>query len=112
MNKELLKGNIDTMILAMLVEQNRYGYELSKAIRERSQGLFDLKESTLYLALKRLEHNGSISSYWSEEQGAGGRRKYYEMLPAGRADYKHRCQQWERLRQVMDQFMGGMLDEG
>lgn len=59
-NKEVLKGHIDTIILSLLHSRDMYGYELAKLVREKSEEQFELKEGTLYLSLKRLEKiNGS-----------------------------------------------------
>lgn len=63
-NKEILKGHIDTLILSLLHRRDMYGYELAKIVREKSDDQFELKEGTLYLSLKRLEKNEWVSSYW------------------------------------------------
>lgn len=70
-NKEVLKGHIDTLILSLLDLRDMYGYELAKLVREKSSNQFELKEGTLYLSLKRLEKNKWIQSYWGNEQGPG-----------------------------------------
>ena len=60
-NKEVLKGHIDTLILSLLHDRDMYGYEIAKFVREKSNEQFELKEGTLYLSLKRLEKtNGSL----------------------------------------------------
>lgn len=106
-NKEVLKGNIDTIILSLLIDEDRYGYEIAKLVREKSDNQFDLKEGTLYLSLKRLEKNDWISSYWGDEQGPGGRRKYYRLTPLGQESYQQKCKEWEFVKQIMDGFIGG-----
>ncbi|MDQ0880754.1 DNA-binding PadR family transcriptional regulator [Peribacillus sp. V2I11] len=63
-NKEVLEGHIDTLILSLLHRRDMYGFELAKIVREKSDDQFELKEGTLYLSLKRLEKNEWISSYW------------------------------------------------
>ncbi|MDF2558374.1 MAG: PadR family transcriptional regulator, partial [Bacillales bacterium] len=52
-NKEVLKGHIDTLILSLIHSRDMYGYELAKYVREKSENQFELKEGTLYLSLKR-----------------------------------------------------------
>lgn len=91
-NKEVLKGHIDTLILSLLQKNDRYGYEIAKIVREKSNNLFELKEGTLYLSLKRLEKNNWIESYWGDEQGPGGRRKYYKLTSLGEVGYKEKMQ--------------------
>ncbi|WP_020008116.1 PadR family transcriptional regulator [Salinicoccus albus] len=106
-NKEVLKGNIDTIILSLLTNKDRYGYEIAKLVREKSNNQFDLKEGTLYLSLKRLEKNKWIASYWGDEQGPGGRRKYYYLTPLGTEGYEQKCKEWEFVKQIIDEFIGG-----
>ncbi len=102
--KEMLKGYIDIIILSMLYDEDLYGYELAKRVKEKSDSAFELKEGTLYLSFKRMEQNGLIESYWGDE-GAGGRRKYYKLLPEGRESIKDRKNEWESLKQIIDMFL-------
>ena len=104
-DKEMLKGYIEVILLSQLAEQDRYGYELTKRIFEQSGQSFEVKEGTLYLALKRMENNGWIQSYWGDEETAGGRRKYYRLLPDGAARFEHKKREWRFIRSVMDTFM-------
>ncbi|WP_169082664.1 PadR family transcriptional regulator [Paenibacillus sp. PL91] len=107
LNKEVLKGHIDTLILSLLHSKDRYGYELAKLVREKSESQFDLKEGTLYLSLKRLENNKWITSYWGEEQGPGGRRKYYKLTSLGEEGFEQKRSEWQFLKKMMDSFIGG-----
>lgn len=106
LNKETLKGHIDTLILSILKEKDCYGYEIGKDVRNKSKGSFELKEGTMYLALKRLESKDLIESYWSEEQGAGGRRKYYKLTVTGVENLSTKKKEWNILKNVMDSFLG------
>ncbi|ATW26548.1 PadR family transcriptional regulator [Candidatus Formimonas warabiya] len=105
--KEMLKGYIDIIILSMLYGDDLYGYELGKRVKEQTQNNFELKEGTLYLAFKRLEQSGLIESYWGEES-IGGRRKYYRLLPEGRRHLSQRKREWEHLKRIMDLFLKGV----
>ena len=67
-----------------------YGYELAKLVREKSEEQFELKEGTLYRSVKRLEKNEWVESYWGDEQGPGGRRKYYKLTPLGKESYEEK----------------------
>lgn len=107
--KEMLKGYIDIIILSMLYGEDLYGYELAKRVREQTGNRFELKEGTLYLAFKRLEQSGLIESYWGDES-AGGRRKYYRLLPDGRAHIAARKKEWEHLKQIIDLFLRRVED--
>ncbi|MDQ1910314.1 PadR family transcriptional regulator [Paenibacillus sp. GD4] len=107
-DKELLKGNIDSMLLSLLLDKPMYGYELSKRVREKSRGQFELKEGTLYLALKRLEKHGYIEAFWGEEaESGGGRRKYYRLLRPGEERFLQKQAEWRFMRDIMDTFFGG-----
>lgn len=106
-NKEVLKGHIDTLILSLLHNRDMYGYELAKLVREKSEGQFELKEGTLYLSLKRLEKNEWIESYWGDEQGPGGRRKYYRLTPLGKESYEEKRKEWKFVKKIIDTFIEG-----
>ena len=106
-NKEVLKGHIDTIILSLLHSRDMYGYEIAKLVREKSDEQFELKEGTLYLSLKRLEKNKWISSYWGDEQGPGGRRKYYKLTPLGEEGFKEKCLEWEFVKKIIDTLLEG-----
>ncbi|MCT4782112.1 MULTISPECIES: PadR family transcriptional regulator [Exiguobacterium] len=104
-DKELLKGHIDTMILSLLEDCDMYGYEIAKVVHTRTDEAFELKEGTLYLSLKRLEKKGSVESYWGDEQGAGGRRKYYRVTAEGLAALERKKVEWRLVKQLMDLFL-------
>jgi PadR family transcriptional regulator, regulatory protein PadR len=106
-NKEVLKGHIDTVILSLLHTRDMYGYELAKLVREKSKEQFELKEGTLYLSLKRLEKNEWISSYWGAEKGPGGRRKYYKLTPLGEEGFEEKCAEWKFIKKIIDSFIEG-----
>jgi PadR family transcriptional regulator, regulatory protein PadR len=95
------------LILSLLNRKDMYGYELAKIVREKSEVQFELKEGTLYLSLKRLEKNKWIESYWGDEQGPGGRRKYYKLTPVGQEGYTEKRTEWQFLKKIMDSFLDG-----
>ncbi|MGG0554715.1 PadR family transcriptional regulator [Priestia aryabhattai] len=106
-SREILKGHIDTLILSLLHQRDMYGYELAKIVREKSEEQFELKEGTLYLSLKRLEKNNWISSYWGDEQGPGGRRKYYKVTALGNQNFEAKRLEWQFVKKMMDSFLWG-----
>ena len=101
---DLIRGHTDAVILARLCEGDSYGYEINKSISRASQGLYELKEATLYTAFKRLEEAGCISSYWGE-QGTGARRKYYSVTADGRAVYKQKLDEWLEAKRLLDKLL-------
>lgn len=106
-SKEALKGYIDTIILSIIKKQDCYGYEIAKTVRDYSEGAFELKEGTLYLALKRLETNSYIQSYWDDGASNGGRRKYYKMTEEGFEFLGYKKEEWTFMKAMMDYFLGG-----
>ncbi len=103
-SSDLLRGHTDTILLGLLAEGDKYGYELSKLIYERSGERYELKEATMYSSLRRLESLEFISAYWGEES-QGGRRKYYHISAAGRRMHKQLIDEWARAREILDTLM-------
>ena len=103
-SSDLLRGHTDTIILKLLLNGDKYGYEVSKLIYAKSKGEYELKEATMYSSLKRLENDGSITSYWGDET-QGGRRKYYKITEKGKRIYSENKQNWEYAKQVLDQLL-------
>lgn len=104
MNAEMLKGTIDLLILSVLADKDNYGYEISKAIKERTKGEFEIQEATLYLSLKRLEKQGAISAYWGD-QSQGGRRKYYSMTDEGLKLLHQIVADWKKTTEIVNRFL-------
>ena len=103
---DLIRGNIDTIILRVLKDGDNYGYEIMKAISEGSAGEYILKEPTLYSSLKRLEKAQFITGYWGS-QTQGGRRKYYSLTEQGLTAYNDNVKAWNQAKRVIDQLIGG-----
>lgn len=83
MNKELKKGIIDIIILSILSKNDSYGYELAKIIKNKSNGLYPIKEGTLYAAFKRLEAKNYVTNYWVHTK-VNNKRKYYKITSLGK----------------------------
>lgn len=104
MNKEMLKGTIDILILSVLNQGDNYGYEISRTIKARTEGLFEILEATMYLSLKRLEKQKAIDFYWGNESG-GGRRKYYKITESGKERLSQLIKDWKETVQVVELFI-------
>ena len=101
---DLIRGHTDAVILARLLRGDSYGYEINRVISTLSSGRFELKEATLYTAFKRLEEQGLITSYWGDS-GAGARRRYYAITPAGvEACFRLRAE-WKETKDIMDKLL-------
>jgi len=79
---QALKGHLDVLLLATLEDGPRHGYAIKEALRENSNGRFDLPTGTVYPALHRLEDAGLIAGTWSVTDGR--RRRSYRLTPTGR----------------------------
>lgn len=101
---DLIRGHTDAIILARLMRSDSYGYEINKTISTLSSGRFELKEATLYTAFRRLEEGGLIASYWGGS-GAGARRRYYTITPAGREACDRLLGEWRETREIMDKLL-------
>lgn len=103
-SSDLLRGHTDTMILKLLMDGDKYGYEISKLIQTNSSGEYELKEATMYSSLKRLESDGNITSYWGDES-QGGRRRYYRITAKGKRTHSENKDNWEYAKRILDQLL-------
>lgn len=104
MSSDLLRGHTDTIILKLLMDDDKYGYEITKLVYEHSGHKYELKEATMYSSLKRLENDGHIISYWGDET-QGGRRKYYRITNRGRELYQTNKQGWDDAKRILDHLL-------
>lgn len=100
MERDLVRGNIPTMILALLAEGPSYAYQMSEEIKRRTSGSISLLDGTLYNSLKQMEESGLVRSYW-ESQPNGRERRYYEIREDGRTELKHRLDRWATFQSAM-----------
>lgn len=103
-SSDLLRGHTDTIVLRILMDGDSYGYEIYKKIIEKSNGLYELKEATLYSSFRRLEQDGNINSYWGDET-QGGRRKYYKITQLGENTYNLNKQDWEFSKTIIEKLL-------
>lgn len=103
-SSDLLRGHTDTIILKLLADGDKYGYEISKLVNAGSNGEYELKEATMYSSLKRLEGDGCITSYWGDET-QGGRRRYYSVTEKGRSLYQENKNNWEYAKRILDNLI-------
>ena len=101
---DLIRGNIDAIILCTLTNGDSYGYEILKEIATASQGEYEMKEPSLYTCLTRLEKQGFVESYWGDET-QGARRKYYRVTPNGAIELDEAKERWVRVRRIIDRLL-------
>jgi len=104
--RELLKGNTPTLVLAVLRDGPLHGYAIAREIERRSDNALRCKEGTLYPALHALERDGLILGGWRKEHG-GRERKVYELTPAGTAALQERTRTWARFAAAIENVIGG-----
>lgn len=92
--RELKRGSAELMILALLDERERHGYEIARLIAERSLGAINFHVASLYPTLYRMEDKGLLEGRWVEKAGQR-RRRYYRITAAGRTELKAHRTVWE-----------------
>ena len=92
--QDLIKGNIDTLLLSLISQQPMYGYQIMRELDGRSQGYFRFKEGTLYPALHRLEKAGLLQGNWHTIT-SGRQRRYYSITEKGRWIMVEQTEQWQ-----------------
>lgn len=92
-------GQLDLLLLAVVRTGPAHGYAIIEELKRRSDGMFDLPESSAYPALHRLESDGHLESHWLEVNGR--RRRIYSLTRKGGAALGERTKQWRR-------FYGGI----
>ena len=107
LNKELLKGSTNMLVLSLLEEKNMYGYEMIKELTIKSEKVFEFKEGTLYPILHSLEEKNYITSYW-DETGVK-KRKYYSITKEGKKHLKEKKEEWQIFSGGINQVLGGAL---
>ena len=83
LDRELKKGSAELLILSLVEARPRHGYEISKLIEARSDGMLRFNVASLYPLLYRLEKRGWIEGRWVEKAGQR-RRRYYKLTKEGR----------------------------
>src|SRR5467141_3775044 len=92
-DRELRKGSAETLILALLEERDRHGYEIAKLIDRRSDGALKFHVASLYPTLYRLERRGLIQGRWVEKSGQR-RKRFYRLTAAGQKMLASQRRSW------------------
>ena len=94
---------IEFLILSVVESQDSYGYEISQTVKM----VADIKESTLYPILKKLEKSGYLTTYSQEFQGR--KRKYYSITDSGKQQLQYLHSEWVAYRDTIDGIVGGRI---
>jgi len=103
-NSDVIRGHLESVILKLIIEKDRYGYEISNCITDRTNERFNIKEATLYSIVGRLEKKELIESYMGTKSH-GSKRRYYKITTLGKAYYKEKLNEWKELRDVLETLL-------
>ena len=101
MNVQLKKGSLDLCVLALLCENDMYGFELAGKISEAVQ----ISEGTIYPLLKRIKDVGFVTTYLKESQ-EGPPRKYYSITEPGIREMRRLIEEWLKYAEGMNKIIG------
>lgn len=104
-DKSLLSGSTAMLVLSLLRDGDKYGYEMISQLALRSDDRFQLKEGTLYPVLHGLERDGCIEGYEGEAQG-GRARRYYRLTRRGKTLLDEQTAQWRQFSGAVEQVLG------
>jgi PadR family transcriptional regulator, regulatory protein PadR len=105
MKPDRIKGHLDLLLIGILDDGPGHGYSLIRALRDRTEGTFDLSEGTVYPALHRLEDAGLVASDWQDV--GGRRRRVYRLTSDGRDALVVEKRSWRQFTAAIDAVLGG-----
>lgn len=108
-DKGLLGGSTILLVLTLLNESDKYGYEIIKELELRSDKTFQFKEGTLYPVLHKLENDGFVVSYM-EKAESGRERKYYQITKKGKRQLTEEQEKWKVFSLSVNKVIGGELN--
>ncbi len=104
-DQEWKKGSAELLVLSLLEDQSRHGYDISKLITTRSGGALRFHVTSLYPLLHRLEKRGWINGRWVEK-AEQRRRRYYSLTPEGRKVLRSQQKSWRDFVAAISQVTG------
>jgi PadR family transcriptional regulator, regulatory protein PadR len=105
LDRELKKGSAELLILSLVEDQPRHGYDIGQLIEQRSQGALRFNVASLYPLLYRLEKRGWIQGRWVERPGQR-RRRYYRLTGAGKKVLADQRNSWLEFVQAINRITG------
>jgi PadR family transcriptional regulator PadR len=105
LDRELKKGSAELLVLSLVGDRARHGYEISKLIESRSEGALKFNVASLYPLLYRLEGRGWVQGKWVEKAGQR-RRRYYGLTAQGRKVLAAQRKGWVQFAEAMRRITG------
>src|ERR1043166_8293230 len=104
-DRELKKGSAELLVLSLVEDRQRHGYEISKLIESRSEGTLRFNVASLYPMLYRMEKRGWIQGRWVDKAGQR-RRRYYRLTAPGRKVLRAQRTHWQSFVAAINQIAG------
>ena len=104
-NTDMLRGRVDIIVLNALSEKDGYGYDILNYIQTRTEGHYEMKQSSIYSVLKRLEKSGYVSSYAGGEETNGAKRRYYTLTTQGQDVLENEKKEWSYTRTLINNLV-------
>lgn len=95
---------MDAMVLAIIAKEDAYGYSISQQMKH----ITNMRESTLYPILRRLQQNGYLTTYDQPFQGRN--RKYYTLTEEGKRQYYYFVQEWNKYKEEVEVIIKGGIE--
>jgi transcriptional regulator len=105
LDRELKKGSAELLILSLVEDQPRHGYDIGSLIEQRSRGVLRFNVASLYPLLYRLENRGWIQGRWVEKAGQR-RRRYYRLTPEGKKILAAQLISWREFVEAINRVVG------
>jgi transcriptional regulator len=105
LDRELKKGSAELLILSLVEDQPRHGYDIGNLIERRSQGTLKFNVASLYPLLYRLERRGWIQGRWVEKAGQR-RRRYYRLTSEGKKVLAAQRNSWREFVEAINRITG------
>ena len=105
LDREVKRGSAEMLILALIEDRPRHGYEIAKLIEQRSDGVLQFHVASLYPLLYRLEKRGLIQGHWVEKPSQR-RRRFYKLTAAGLQILKEHRRTWKEFFAALDRVAG------
>lgn len=108
-DKGLIGGSTVLLVLTLLNESDKYGYEIIRELEIRSDKTFQFKEGTLYPVLHKLENDGFVKSYIAKGE-TGKERRYYQITKNGKKQLEDEKEKWKIFSLSVNKVVEGELN--
>ncbi len=105
---ELVRGNLDLMVLSVLADGAKYGYLIQQRLADASRQRVNVQAGTLYPILHKLEDEKLVKARWEETTGRP--RKWYELTAKGQKRLAHCATQWQQFAACLHELLAPVLD--